>query len=254
MGYPASPQGIRDCFRIIEYAASFFASFPGLNHDSRTYLDKISKVMDTAGIGLSIPRTITDMFNLNNSIRQYRRIRSTVFRDSMQRKVSIHAQKKIFLSGLSLTNTLSQASLFIHQVDLISLGKYIPLADGIYNVTSIVSDGIELVEESFKLQQYNSTIGGVQTAFLREKKTLSYMKIIKATSSIAGSVLAIVAIFFVAFQMPFVATIILVFDIAWLTMKITGNLYEKILNEKHASPKTINYRGNCKTRFASQIR
>ncbi len=228
--------GVWDGFRIVEYVAALPEYFLSLTPARQDFFNQITHVMNRAGIALSVPKIITNIHNLRHSVCQIQQANSISYSHPERSKVIAHAKKGFIINFMNLGNDTAQAAMFLHEVSILKMGKYYPVADGIYNVTSIVNDTIELIDECFKLHHYNSlpALTDGETNTIQEKRTLSWMKIAKDLPSIIGSVIAFAAIFFAALQVPAVAALSLGLSVAWLTMKLTSVFYEKIILEKQA--------------------
>jgi hypothetical protein len=233
--------GAWDFFRVFDHAVSFLKYLPSLTPNYRDFFNKVSGVMNKAGIALSLPKIIIDVNNVCGSMSSLRHVQTTSPLDPDRDKQIGYAYKKSLVDGMNLVNTTSQISLFLNEVSLISLGKHGVKVDFIYNLSSIVNDTIEFFEEIVKLRDFgsHSTRSESEETMLQEKKNLSWMKIAKAAPSIMGSALAISSLFFTLFQAPVLAAVSLGLSACWLTMKLTSMLYEKIIAEKHARPRLI---------------
>jgi hypothetical protein len=227
--------GAWDSARIVEYITNICKYIP-MTLGRVEFFDRISSLMNKCGNALSIPRIIVDLHFLKNSARQITQARNLPEDQPERNKIVAHAKKSVVISTMNLVNDASQAALFLNDTSIIKLGGCLPVAEGVYNVSSIVNDTIELIDESFKLHHYNSAPAATdeQRVVLNEKRALSWLKIAKDLPSIVGSVLAIAAIFFAALQAPVFAAISLGLSVAWLTMKLVSTFYEKIIMDRQA--------------------
>lgn len=239
-GYIDTSTGSWDLFRVVELVLSYFKAFSSSATAAGTALvDRISGVINTAGIGLSIPSIITDGNTFRRSVVDFFQTQDLPYSDQLRARKISQAAKKSFLDGMTFTNTLSQASLFLDKVDILKFAPQdLKVIDGIYNVTSVITDGAELVEEGFKLKQYETPQAQPRTDLERrqldEKKQLSWMKIAKDVASVALSAIAIGAVIFgIATEAGVISAVILVLSTGWLTMKITCYFYNKIVVERH---------------------
>jgi hypothetical protein len=226
--------GAWDGFRFGNYFASWTKFLFPADSSRYQFLKHSAGIFDKAGSMLSLPRLVTDLHVLVKSMRIVRETNSnSSSADPLQRKVAAYAKKHFLTSTMNLGNDLAQASLVLHEFSILKLGRYVPLVDSIYNATGIVNDTIELVDESVKLHHYRSEEGNTEAEAetLKEKKTLSLLKIAKNVPSIVGAVIGIAAIFFSSLQVPVVAVILLGLNTMWLTFKLTSTFYEKIATD-----------------------
>ncbi len=227
--------GAWDGLRIVEYVFALSKYIP-MTPVRKEFFEHVACVMCKSGNALSIPRIIADIHFMKNSGRHIRQANTLPAEHPERSKVIAHAKKNMIISSMNLGNDVAQAAMFLNDVSILKLGKYYPVADGIYNVTSLVNDTIELVDEAFKLHHYKAAPvkDDNERTTLEEKRTLSWLKIAKDLPSIIGAVLAIAAIFFAALQIPIVAAISLGLSVAWLTMKLASTFYEKITADRQA--------------------
>lgn len=225
--------GAWDAARIIEYLASIGKCIP-MPAERKEFFDRVSSLMSKCGNFLSIPRIVADVHFLKNSARHIKQVNNLPADQPERHNIAAHAKMNVVVSTMNLVNDASQAVIFLNDTSIIKLGKGLPVAEGVYNVSSIVNDTIELLRESYKVHDYNSTPAAneEQRVSLNEKRTLSWLNIAKAVPSIVGSVLAIAAIFFAALQAPVFAVISLGLSVAWLTMKLVSTFYEKIITDR----------------------
>ncbi len=229
--YADTAGGAWDAFRGLEYITSWFQKIPSLANSAP--LGKVCEVVNTAGIGLSIPAIISDCNNLRNSASNIKDTRNLPYSDPLRTRKITQAVKKVFLDLMSLVNDTSQAALFAERVKIAVINaRNLRITDGIYNATSALLDSFECIGECFKLKHYYSP--AAERSKLREKKNLSWMIIVKDVASIGGSALALVAIVFgtATLNIAVVATAGLACSTVWLTMKLTSHFYNKIVVER----------------------
>jgi hypothetical protein len=211
---------------------------PSLPEAGTTLLNRVSEVVNTAGIGLSIPAIFTDCNNLRHSIANLFTVQDLPYSDPLRSRKITQAVKQGFLDGMALTNDTTQAALFAERVQLLPLEpNQLRTVDGVYNGTSVILDGAELVGEYYKLKSYHSPEtqprNEAEIAKLEEKKTLSWMIIVKDIASIGGSAIALVGILFgvATASIPILVTGGLLLSTTWLTMKLFSYFYNKIVVE-----------------------
>jgi hypothetical protein len=192
---------------------------------------KLKEVFNTAGIGLSFPQLLSDVNALRRSVAHLFTVQDLPYNDPLRNLKIVQAVKKGFIDSMTLTNTMAQIALFVDNVKVFLFdAAHLRFIDGVYNVTSLITDGAELIGEYFKLKRYHAP--EVQPRHLSEvgkldeKKTLSWILIAKNVSSIA---LAVIAIGSIAFGVPASIFIISIPTLGisafWLTMKLAGQFY-----------------------------
>ena len=233
-GYLGTIYGAWDFNRVFSYLLSYFKYVP-LQEDRKEFLNHVRAQANIFGTALSIPKTLLDANNLRNSVRHLRQVRTNPPVHPERKKIIAHAFKKCTIDLMNFFNSIAQDLTFLHDVKIIKIGKCYPAADAAYNVTSIVPDTIELVDEVYKLRHYKTLSPHTESdkIMVKEKKTLSWLKIAKSAPSIVGAVIGLATIFFASLQMPIVAISMLSFNVAWLTFKLISNFYEKIVVDKH---------------------
>lgn len=230
--YLETSQGTWDLFRGLEY---FLCWGQKLASDSGALLlGRISEVVNTTGIGLSIPAIFTDCNNLRRSFSHLTAAQDLPYSDPLRAQKVTQAAKKSTLDALGLTNDVSQAALFAAKVELLSLeAAQANVLDGIYNGTSAILDGAELISEYFKLQMYHLPASQppseAAAAKLEEKKTLAWMIIAKDVASIACAVIAGSKILFGVVITPVIATLGMTLTTVWFGMKIGSHFYKQIV-------------------------
>lgn len=236
--YIDSAQGTWDLFRFFENTFVWAQKLPSLSEKGSALLGRVSEVVNTAGIGLSIPAIIADCNNLRHSISNLISLQGLPYSDPLRTRKITQAAQKSFLDLMGLVNNSSQAIIFIDRVKIIIFeASHLRVIDGVYNATSVISDGAELAGECFKLKYYNSPAAqGRSTGEankLEERKMLSWLIIAKDVASIASGAIALVAIVFgiAAHSVTMVATAGLVLSTVWFTLKITSYFYNKIVVE-----------------------
>lgn len=229
--------GVWDAFRFGNYFSSFAKFLFAAGSSQYNFLKHTASVMDRSGSMLSLPRLVADLHALKTSVRQVRQSGHTSSSaDPLERRVAAHAKKYFLTHFMNLGNDLAQGALVLNELSVLKLGRCVPIVDGIYNVTGLVNDTIDLVDESCKLHHYNSEEAATEaeTETLKEKKNLSLLKIAKSIPSIIGAVIGIAAIFFSSLQIPTVGVVLLGLNSIWLTFKLASTFYEKIIADNQA--------------------
>ena len=228
--YFGSLPGAWDFFRCADYLAQIFRSLPRMSAQSMQIAERVSGVLNRAGVAISLPKTCIDMINFKNSIKHLKHLRSL----SLSSAQSIddrtaRAYKRSIFEAINLVNTASQAILFLNDSSVVVLGRHQPLIDVIFNVTSIVNDVVELVDESFKISYLTAEPSTDEAT--QQKINLSRMKIAKNIPSIVGSALALLAMAFSALYAPSLTFVSLSLNVVWLSVKIASNIYEAVIAE-----------------------
>jgi len=241
--YTESAEGSWDVFRVIEHTLAYLKMLPTLPSNWLQMIDKIKEVAGAAGIGLSIPKFISDCNALRRSLGNLFVVQDLPYSDPLRVRKIAHAVKKSFLDTVGLTWTVSQAALFIDSAKVYLFeAAHLRIIDGVNNVTSVISDGAELITEYFKLQNYYSPEAQprnqAETIKLGQRKQLSWMMIAKNVASLGGTAIALSGIAFgIAIQsIPVITGTVLVLSTAWLTLKLASYFYNKIVVEPPIEP------------------
>ncbi|MBI3237068.1 MAG: hypothetical protein HYZ48_05160 [Chlamydiales bacterium] len=225
--YFSTTQGAWDFFRICDQILECAKKIPCLSASSLASLSKTSKVVNLSGISLSMPLLISGINTFRKDIATFAASRHLPQGDPLRDRRITQAGRDALLSGINLGNTTSQAALFAHQANLINLGRAVPGIDTLYQGSSIVLDGAELIQESYKLSTY---VRGDA-----DRKRLSCMVIAKDVASIGTAVLALVGIFFslTVTAAAVVAWATFFLSAVWLASKIASHFYGQIVQERY---------------------
>jgi hypothetical protein len=241
--YADTAQGAWDVFRAAEYMIAWIQKLSPVSEMGPTLLGRVSEVVNTAGIGLSIPAIINDCNNLRKSVINFFVSQELPYSDPQRSRNITQAAKKSFLDSLSLTNNTAQAALFAERVKIVEFEpSHLSGIDIVFNASSAILDTAELVGEYFKLNFYSSPEAHprnqAEVGKLEERKRLSWMIIAKDVASIGAASLALYGIMIgvAAQSIAAVAMAGLVFSSIWLTMKISSHLYNKIVVEAPINP------------------
>lgn len=235
--YANTTEGAWDLFRFIDCTLSWFKMLPSIPARLLDTITKVDNVANAAGIGLSIPKILVDGNTLRNSFTQLLGVQDLPYSDPLRDRKIAQAAKKSFLDAINFTFTLSQATLFLDNARIWVLdAAKSTVVNTVFNATSIISDGADLITECFNLERYQSSEAqprsAAESAKLEEKKWLSWMNVIKDVASVAGAALALVGIVF-GIATASVPIIIagLALNTVWLTMKLASYFYNKIVVE-----------------------
>ena len=236
--YTDTAKGAWDLFRVMDCSLSYAkkASLPTGKWFPQ--IEKVQDVASSAGLGLSIPKTISDANSLRHSMSSLNAMRKLPSNDPLKTRKIAQAAKKSFVDAAELTGTLSQVGMFINNAKIcVFEASKMKVLDGINNMSSIITDGAELVTECFKLGDYKLAEAQPRTSVaaskLQEQKRLTWILIAKNVASVAASAIAIVAFVFgiVLESIPIIVGAVLVLNTVWLTMKLAGHFYKKIIVE-----------------------
>ncbi len=216
--YVESATGAWDLFAIVDRALSNLKILLALPQKTATFCDRASHAISTIGVGLSLPALVSDANCLRLSIKQWQAARRLSPQDPLKVKKIIQATKKSFLSLVGFVNTVSQAAWFIDSIKLCTFTiVHLRILDGIYYITSAISDGVELGEVGLKLYK---------SEWIGQKKYLAWMKVAKDVTSVTISLIAIVGICLSSAAQIFALTALLL-NTFWLAMKISCYFYEQ---------------------------
>ncbi len=238
--YLDSTTGAGDLFRVIDHALECVRNILSLSDAALDLTSKVSRVINFSGISLSIPAIFTEANSFRKKIFQFVVSQNLPYSDGLRHQKIVRAGKGAALSGVSLGNAVAQATLFLHQVKIVDLAGYLPTVDFIYQGTSLVADGSELIEEAYKINTYRSERprSPREAAELEKKTWLSWMVVIKDVASVALAAIALVGIVFeiTASSMTVVAPLVLGLTTVWLSMKIASYFYKQVLEDRRAAP------------------
>jgi hypothetical protein len=249
--YVDTSTGAWDIFRVIEHSLAYVKRLPSLDSGVMDLVEKVKGVAGSMGIGLSIPKIISDFNTLRRGLTNLFATQDLPYSDPLRTRKIAQVAKTSFINSIDFTNTLVQAAQFVdaakvYLFDAVQL-KWL---DGANNLTSAISDGSELITECFKIHNYNSPEvqprNPAEAAKLAEKRTLSWMIVAKDVASIAGSALALLGIVFgVATQSIAIVSIsALALSTVWLTMKLATYFYNKIVVEAPSGPASRPFAAN----------
>lgn len=241
--YVDTSTGAWDIFRVIEHSLAYVKRLPSLDSSVLELVEKVKGVAGTMGIGLSIPKVLSDFNTFRRGFTNLLATQDLPYSDPLRTRKISQAAKTTFINSIDLTNTLVQAAQFIDGAKVYLFDAVqLRWLDGANNLTSAISDGSELITECFKLHNYNSPEvqprNPAEAAKLAEKKTLSWIIIAKDVASVGGSAIALVGIVFgIATQsIAIISVSVLALSTVWLTMKLAAYFYNKIVVEAPSGP------------------
>lgn len=234
--YMESTSGAWDLFRIFDHAVQYLQNLPSLSEGFKDLSSGISKVVSLSGVSLSLPTLFSDVNTLRRKTGAFVSALELPHSDPLRRQKVLQSGKDAFVSSMWLTNTAAQATLFFNEAKLVKLGEYLPVVDGVYQGSALVSDGIEMVEQAYNLHSYQKVQprDDQEAAELGEKKWLAWMVVLKDVASVALSIISLVgiALGIAIFSLPVMAVVALGLSTTWLTMKISSYFYKEIIKER----------------------
>jgi len=244
--YTGTTDGAWDVFRVGNHFFSILESCVSPVHPFADLFGRMKRVFDSAGVALSIPQLISNVNSLRRSVINFFISQDLPYSDALRNRKIAQAAKAGFVDSINLTNTVAQIALFLDSAKVFLFDAvYLQIIDGVYTITGAVSDGMELVGEYFKLKQYQSLDSQprnqTEAAKLEEKKTLAWINIAKDVASLAVAAIAIAPLIASLLGVSFVATtyitstVVLGISTFWLTAKISGYFYNKVIVEAPAS-------------------
>lgn len=235
--YTSTTEGAWDLFRFAEQACTNLRRLPSLTEHHSALLEKVSHVMNRAGIALSIPKAISHANAFVKSFASAYFSTDLPYSDPERSAKIQKAYKNALVNGVNLSNTVSQAALFLHhaKLNVVNPLQY-RLLDGFFNVTSLLSDGADLVSQCFKLKKYHSaelqlTQENADSTKISEKKRLAWLTIAQDTSAVALSLIALAGLSFgaVVESLPLFSIAGLFLGTTWIGFKISAYFYKEIV-------------------------
>jgi len=240
--YTASGSGAWEILYVVDQVLSYVRLLPSLAEGGRTLIGRVSDAVNTVGLALSIPAVFSDCVTLRNSVIRLYELKDLPTADPFRHRKILLGSKAVVLDALMLTNNFTYIPYLLEHLKIhLFEARHLPIFEGIYNVSSILLEGAEFVEEGLKLNQYysldKSSMTLVQKLRIEEKQCLSWMVVAKDVSSVAISVISIIGLIFgLAIEgVGILAIGFLVLSSFWLTIKIVAYFYEQLVIEPHAA-------------------
>jgi hypothetical protein len=148
---------------------------------------------------------------------------------------STEAAQRAILQGIDFVNVASEGATFLHQKQWVDLGSAAPWANGIFQATALLSDGVDVwdqwteIEEIQRLRSASTDLDPLLDA----REWLCIVKLIKDISSIALSAIALGVLIFeiVTESVLLLPPLILGLSTLFIICKIYAYFYEKICIE-----------------------
>jgi hypothetical protein len=240
--YTASGSGAWEILYVVDQALSYVRLLPSLSELGRSLIGRVSDAVNTIGLALSIPAVFSDCVTLRNSVSRLYELKDLPTADPFRHRKILLGSKAVVLDALMLTNNFTYIPYLLEHLKIqLFEARHLPIFEGIYNGTSIILDGVEFVEEGFKINQYyhldRSSMTPEQKQRIEEKQCLSWMVVAKDVSSVAISAISIIGLVFgLAIEGVGVLAIgFLVLSSFWLTIKIVSYFYNQLVIEPHAA-------------------
>ncbi|HKY52906.1 MAG TPA: hypothetical protein VJM08_01320, partial [Anaerolineales bacterium] len=155
--YADTSAGAWDVFRCVDHALSWLKMLPSLPDRHFEGIQKVKDVASAAGMGLSVPKMIADFNTFRRGLCSLFATQDLPYSDPLRTRKIAQAAKKSFIDAADLTNTVTQAALFADNAKLVLFeAGQLNAIDGVNNLTSVISDGSELITECVNLQNYHS--------------------------------------------------------------------------------------------------
>jgi hypothetical protein len=239
--YAETSEGAWDVMRFGNHVFAAIETTLSIPSGFADLITKAKGVFDSAGAAISIPRMIANLNALKGSVEQFFISQNLPYSDPLRDRKIAQAGKAGFVDSMALANTVAQAALFLVGATVFSLtAVQLCLLEAFYNATGGLLDGIEMVGEGVKLQQYQAPEAQprnpAEATKLEEKKTLAWITIAKDVASIALAALTLAPLIAKSLGLVLVAplvspTAILAISAFWLAMKITSYFYNKLVVE-----------------------
>ncbi len=236
--YLKTTDGVWDLFRVFEQVSCYLSQIPFSDAKTDGLFSKITGVFNSAGAALSIPAIFTSAIDLKRSLSSLIESHELPYVDPLRSKKIALATKQSVVDGVSLGNAVSLAVLFYDKA-VTPLSSWVSQgADYVFNATSLIDDGIELIEESVKLRECSSDDrNDAEKAKMEDEKWLSMMKIAKDVVSIAATLIAVMGSCFAVLAGNYaIGAVVLGLGTVWLIIKLTSVFYQKVIEERHSHP------------------
>lgn len=210
-----------------------WASHLSLDDPTHAEIKRIRTGVDIVASALSIPAILDHL----NKFKRHIYALKDAWSDPQDRNVS-HLFKKTTLDVCNIANNVSETTIFLHNVELIDLKESFPLVDGFYQVSNLVVDGWDLVNQVEKVQKYQDNIEGTNSKSTKEyfekKKGISYLNIARDIFSIGLSVIGIISIIYGAMiqSLFFLPPLALTLSTIYLVLSIITYISKKSLEEQ----------------------
>ncbi len=151
-----------------------------------------------------------------------------------------HLAKQTLLQGVDFLNTVSEGSLLMHNKKWVDMGKCAPWICGVFEGTSLISDGVDasnqwdLMNQIRTVRQGNLVIEVEEIAALDLRGRLCLVRLVKDGASIVLSIagLAIMLSGIAVEGSALLMGLLLVLSTIFLVTKIFAHFYERVVVER----------------------
>ena len=227
----SATSGAAHLFCTIDTAAKFFPE-TALTSKVRTYAASTGSV-------LCIPQFVEYVDDLKDNI--YKLCDAKALPES-----DLERSNKIFKAALGtattsvdIVNCSAEFTLFLHDAEILPLGEAVPATEGIFQVTSAISDGVDLfATQIYKIGKYQNKLEATQVeeekSYFQQKIYRTIIQIAKDILSISLAALALVSLFFAALLegVVFIPPLVLGLSALYIVAKVTSYFYQMILKEE----------------------
>lgn len=208
--YSTKREGALDFFRSVEnvlgYAPYLFSEKSTLDA-----LQHVRSGADLGGAALCFPALFKNVRDL--------RTHYAVWTTSTKSEEVDAAFKELIKEGFNTTNTATQGTLFLHSANVFDLGAVFPVVSAIFQGTTIVTDGWDLIDQLMKTSEDELD------------SQLRMFKIAKYVSSVAMAVILLISLFYAALAESLVL-VLLVASTVYVVSSILSFVWEEMINDK----------------------
>lgn len=222
--------GTSHLFCMIGTAAKFFPETKRTNQ-VRTYTA-------IAGSALCGPQLVGYVTDLNKSVTDLKEAIALPTDDEGRSQKVSKTARKATVGALDTVNSATELSLFLHTAEILHLGEAAPVTEGIFQITSGLSDLIDLVEQIKKLGRYKNkfenAVGIEKKSYFEHKFYRTMVQVAKDVFSVALASLALLSLFFGALfeGVVFIPFLVLGLSLFYIVAKISSYFYQMILKEE----------------------
>jgi hypothetical protein len=208
--WASTREGAQNFAKALSHVAQAAERFP-LKQTHQVFVASLKAAADGAASLLYMPSFVTGSNDFRHSLRACSR--SDDFKASA---------KKAGLDGLSLANTGCDVMYFLDAAKLLNLGRAAPFVGTVFNLTSLVTDGVQLVEEC-----RGSDVAAVQDIEQMQKKH-RMVRVARCASSVAMAMLGLISLY--------VGTVVaagwgFALSVTYLGTSIAHPIYDEVIKE-----------------------
>jgi hypothetical protein len=210
--YVSTTDGARDLYDLISHCSKGWEIWG----DCNPCAVQVKEVFELAGLTLSVPQLICDLSALNRGIT---RLFASSCEHTMQTARTI---KDVVMQSLLLINTGARSISFAQGMKCLALtSRQIVQVSLIATVTSLITDGSDLIRDCIEWQVEGKS---------EEADNLAFMNVMKNLSSVAVSVLLLVSSTFGALlSEPVLTGALFALGTIYLVSKISAYFYKEMV-------------------------